>query len=237
LNLEARTSNAGRRTPALVIGLALAVLAGVVILTTLQVRQSIRDQIAGRDGEVLYAVALMHYGEDVKEGLAGPITGPAGQLASTLKSAQLRGVLGVRLFDTNGGFVESFPPDVTEAGLASAHLPALRRLNYVAEFHPRVRMDELFYAETAAEGAGIVPVLEINVPLHTEKTPLAGIAQFLVEGRSIAAEYARLDRHLALQGFTAFAAGGTVLTGALIWAFRRLRRAQIAKQKIQIFKK
>src|SRR5512147_2704167 len=87
-----------RRALLLVVVAVLAVLAAAVALTTLQVRQNIRHQIARRDAEVLYAVALMHYAEDVADGLAGPITDPGSQLSIVLRSSRLRGVLGVRLF-------------------------------------------------------------------------------------------------------------------------------------------
>lgn len=214
-----------RRLPALVIGLALLVLAGVVVFATLQARQRIRAQIAGRDAEVLYAVALWHYGEDVKEGFAGPGMNDGDQLSVALKSSQLRGVLGVRLFDPEGNFVESFPLDVIEQDLPRAHLPALKALRPVSRFLPRAEMAGLFYPNKTAP-TGQIPLLEVFVPLHTEKGPLAGIAQFLVEGHSIAAEYARLDRFLATQAVLAFGAGGTILAATLAWAFRRLRRAQ-----------
>ncbi len=214
-----------RRLPALVIGLALAVLAGVVALSTLQVRHGIREQIAGRDGEALHAVALQRYAEDVEEGLAGPITNPGEQLGIVLKSAQLRGVLGVRLFDAGGRFVESFPPYVTEQGLTAEQARHLRTLRPLNRFHPRIEMAGLFYPDESAP-TGSIPLLEVLVPLHGDDQTLAGIAQFLVEGHSIAAEYARLDRDLALQASTAFAAGGGILTAALLWAFRRLQRAQ-----------
>lgn len=216
-----------RRVPVVVIGLALAVLAGVVALTTWQVRHRIREQIAGRDGEVLHAVALMYYAEDVEEGLAGPVTDPGGQLSVVLKTAQLRGVLGVRLFDPDGCFVEGFPFDVTDPQLDPAHLPALRRLQYVTRFQPQARVDDLFlFPLQPGKGRETIPLLEVIVPLHTERAPLAGIAQFLVAGHSIVTEYKRLDRHLARQAFAAFAAGGTILTLTLLWAFRRVRRAQ-----------
>lgn len=216
-----------RRVPLLVIALALAVLAGVVVLTSLQLRQRIREQIAGRDGEVLHAVAMMHYAQDVEDGLAGSATEPHAQLSVVLKTAQLRGVLGVRVFDADGRFVDGFPFDLTEEQLDVAYLPALRRFEYVTRFHPRVNLDDLFFYPVQPDtDAGTMPLLEVIVPLHTEGTPLTGIAQFLVEGRSIAAEYARLDRRLALQALTAFGAGGAVLTLTLVWAFRRLRKAQ-----------
>jgi signal transduction histidine kinase len=102
----------------------------------------------------------------------------------------------------------------------------LRRLKYVTRFHPQVRVDDLFlFPVQPGKNSGTIPLLEVIVPLHTEETPLAGIAQFLVEARSIAAEYVRLDRRLAVQALIAFGAGGTILTFTLGWAFRRLRRA------------
>jgi signal transduction histidine kinase len=216
-----------RRVPVVVISLALAVLAGVVLLTTLQLRSRIREQIAGRDGEVLHAVAMMHYGQDVADGLAGPTSDPGGQLGVVLKTAQLRGVLGVRVFDASGRFVDCFPFDLTEEQLDPAWLPALSRFEQVTRFHPAAPVDDLFFYPVQPGGdAGTLPMLEVIVPLHTENTPLAGVAQFLVEAQGIAAEFARLDRRLTLQALTAFGAGGAVLSVTLAWAFRRLRRAQ-----------
>ena len=214
-----------RRLAALVIVLALAVLAAVVALTTLQVRKGIRQQIAGRDGEVLYAVALMHYAEEVEQGLAGPVEVGGDQLGIALRSAQLRGVLGVRLFDAEGRFVESFPPPVLENTLADGILPQLKQRRPVSRFQPRVQMWELFYPDEQIETSPPIPLLEVNVPLHLADGPLAGIAQFLVEGHGIAADYARLDRRLAYQALMAFAVGGALLALTLTWAFQRLNRA------------
>lgn len=216
-----------RRALLAAIGLMLCVLVTVVGVTTWQIRQRIRDQIAGRDGEVLYAMALMYYAEDVKAGLGGPITDPGNQLSIVLRSAELRGVMGVRLFDPEGRYVEGFPIDVTDQSLPKPDLPRLRALRPVTRFDPRVPMSRLFYAGKNDPATGAVAVLEVNVPLHTPEGPLAGIAQFLLEGQSIAAEYARLDRHLAFQAGTAALAGSAILGAALGWAFRRLRRAHL----------
>jgi signal transduction histidine kinase len=214
-----------RRLPVVVIALALAVLAAVVAVTTLQLRQGIRQQIAGRDGEVLYAVALTHYAEDVKRGLGGPVESAGDELDIVLKSAEIRGVLGVRLFDSEGRFVESFPPYVMEQSLALENLSRLKELRPVSRFHPRVEMWRVFYPDETLKVSETISLLEVNVPLNIRGGPLNGIAQFLVEGESIAAEYARLDRRLWWQALTAFAGGGAVLALALAWAFRRLRRA------------
>ena len=213
------------RIPLLVIGVALLVLAGVVTLATLQARERIRAQIAGRDGEVLYAVALLHYAEDVKDGLAGPVMSPGDQLNIALKSSELRGVLGVRLFSPDGRFVGAFPPNVTELDLPSPLPFELIGLRPLSRFHPRAELSDLFYADDAKR-TGSLPLLEVLVPLHTADGPLAGIAQFLVEGHSIDTEYARLDSFLTLQAMLAFLAGGTVLVVSLVWAFHRLRLSQ-----------
>lgn len=213
-----------RWLPAFVIALSLLVLAGVVVLATLQARQRIREQIAGRDADVLHAVALLHYAEDVRDGLTGPTLNAGDQLSIALKSSELRGVLGVRLFDPGGNFVESFPLNVIEENLPPKNLAALRALRPFSRYHPRAEMAGLFYPDETAP-TNTIPLLEVCVPLHAENAPLAGIAQFLMAGHGIAAEFARLDRLLATQALLAFTAGGTILAVALAWAFRRLRRA------------
>ena len=217
-----------RRLPLCVMGLTLAILGAAILTTSLQVRLRVRAQIAGRDGEVLHAVALMEYANEAAAGLAGPIHDPASQLSIALKTSQLKGVMGVRLFDAAGRFVEPFPPELRDGVIAREDLNRLQRLRPVCHFHPRTRLSDLFYGAAVKAGAtpGEVPLLEVNVPLHAEAgTGLAGVAQFLLEGTSIAAEYARLDRHLALQAAGTFAVGGLVLASTLGWTWRRLRRA------------
>jgi len=213
-----------RRLPWGVTALALTILAAAVALTTFQVRDGIRRQIAGRDGEVLQAVAQTLYAEDIQRGLAGPVGDPADPLGIVLKCAEIRGVLGVRLFDADGYFVECFPQNLVEQTLSSAYLPALRRDRPVSRFHPRIEMWRLFYPDESVALTNAIPLLEVNVPLHAAGKPLAGIAQFLVAGQSIAAEYVQLDRRLWQQALTAFGAGAAVLGLTLFWVFRRLAR-------------
>ncbi|MBN2507540.1 MAG: HAMP domain-containing histidine kinase [Verrucomicrobia bacterium] len=217
-----------RRLPALVVGLALAILAVAIGLTTWQVRAGIRQQIARRDGEVLHAVVLREYESDVAQGLAGPISDVGSQLNAVLRSSQLKGVLGIRLFDARGRFVEAFPPYVREGTLDPPDLPALNRLRPVCHFRPHQPARTLFFAESesAVEGDRL-PVLEVQVPLHASgDRRAAGIAQFLLEGHSIALEYRRLDRQLMGQALLVFAVGGGFLAAGMCWAFRRLRAAQ-----------
>jgi signal transduction histidine kinase len=78
----------------------------------------------------------------------------------------------------------------------------------------------------AETNAAPVALLEVNIPLREEnEARLAGVAQFLMDGTSIARQYAELDRHLALQSGLAFVVSGGILAAGLALAFRRIQRA------------
>jgi signal transduction histidine kinase len=215
-----------RRLPWVVLGLTLAILAGAIALTTEQTRQRIRNQMVGRDGEVLDAVALMQQPEPGET--VGPLDDPANQLLVVLKTSRLSGVMGARLFSAEGLFVESFPEYVLEDHLKVGDLAQLEALRPVSHFRPSVSPFEIFLPEARdlIHATEKFPVLIINVPLHANgDRRLLGVAQFLVQGHGIAQEFKRLDRHLARQALIAFLAGGALLAAAIIWSFRRLNRA------------
>lgn len=218
-----------KRLSWVVLGVALAILAGAILSTTRQTRVRIRAQIAGRDGEVLYAVARMQMPAAAEtDDPTASMADPANQLAVLLETSRLSWVMGARLFNPQGGFVESFPGDMLETHLSPADLPALQSLKPVSHFHPSARLSEIFLPDPAlaSDGTRAMPLLEVNVPLHTLKEPrLVGIAQFIIEGDSIAQEFARLDQHLLRQGLTTFVPGGLILVVSIFWAFRRLHRA------------
>jgi signal transduction histidine kinase len=219
-----------RHLPLLVIGLALLVLAAALFLTTRVLRDKIREQMASRDGQVLYAVALMQ-ANIVAEELAdlGSIAEPENQFLVLLRTSRLNHVVGARLFDPSGRFFDSIPAQVRELNLPPVDLESLRHLQPISHFHPSLSLGEVFYPDSAEQLASqrTIPLLEVNVPLHTlDHLTLVGIAQFLIEGQSLALELERLDRHLALLGSVAFLAAGGLLFVTLGAAFRRLRRTQ-----------
>jgi signal transduction histidine kinase len=205
----------------LVIGLTLVVLGTTVWLARLRLRAVIRAQIAGRDGEVLYnAVQLLAVREEAGEEMLSTIEDPGEQFNLILKASRMKGVLAVRLFTPQGNFANGLPADVIETRLDSNDLAVVRQLKPVGHFYPARSLSQIFYV---AQTNDAIPLLEVNVPLHLPNANrLAGVAQFILEGHGIAAEYAKLDRNLTGQALAAFAAGGTVLLLALGWAFRRL---------------
>jgi hypothetical protein len=214
-----------QRSLALGIGLALAVLGATIGWSGLRLRQQIRAQIANRDGETLDAVAAMqHLDDKTSDETIAPLADPGEQIQLVLKISRLRNVIGVRLFSPAGKFVNAFPAYITEATLPAEDLASLSALKPVSHFFPRARLEE--HDLLAEANAAPTPLLEVNLPLREDgETQPAGIAQFLMNGTSIAEEYARLDRHLALQSALAFLVGGSILAGGLALAFRRVRRA------------
>jgi signal transduction histidine kinase len=213
-----------RRLPWIIIGLTLLVLGGTVFVARQQLRRGIREQIIGRDGHVLHAVAQMHLDlETAASGDSAPDVSQ--QLNVVLKTSRLGGVMGARLFDPNGRFVQAFDFDVLEANLNPADLRTLKQLDPVSRFGDAVPFSKNFLPRNATNHP-VAPLLEVNIPLHARGSDrLLGIAQFLIEGESVAAEFKRLDRHLTLESIAAFSVSGALLVAALRWAFRRLRHA------------
>lgn len=213
----------------LVSGCTLIILGIIVLLARQQLRHRVRDHIANRDAEILHAVLLMQQFQGRNDfGLDTRIEEPADQFAMVLETSRLKGVVAARLFDPTGAFVAAFPESVTRDGLAPGDLALLRQLGRLSRFHETAQLDELFLTQNANDSAATraVPLLEVSVPIYAPNRPqLLGIAQFIIDGRSIASEFLALDRHLNRQAIIAWLAGWTVITGILVWAFRRLQRA------------
>jgi signal transduction histidine kinase len=219
-----------RRLPWLVIGLTVLVLGATILAGRQQLRDQMRGQLRERDGEILYAVALMHVQElenDPETELLGGMNSAENLLTVLLKTSRLKGVLAARLFGPDGRFLEAFPADALETQLATNRVSQLKLWQPVSDFLPDGRLSDVFFtAQAGAQTDKAVPLLEVNVPLHTrQKDRLLGIGQFVIEGESLAAQFARLDRNLTVQALSAFAVSGALLVASLLWGFRRLRQS------------
>src|SRR5208282_3794953 len=177
----------------LVIGLALAVLGGTLAWAAFDLRARIHSQIARRDGEILDAVTLMQHLNDQTGGATiAPLTDPGEQFQLALEVSRLRNVLGVRLYDADGKFVNAFPAYITETTLPVSDLAQLQNLQPISHFAARAPLEEQdMLAETNNPTAAL---LFVEVPLRAEDNRhLAGVIQFLMDGSSIARQYAILD--------------------------------------------
>ena len=210
--------------------LALVVLAITVAGGTLHLRVHLREHLVQRDGEILTTVALARqYANGSGATLTQRLGNPADQLALALEISQIKeGVLGVRLFDRNGRFETAFPPTLLATNLANDDLPMLRALQPVCRFFEQATLGDYFLLETpAGSPVSRTPLLEVNIPLHARgDSNLVAAAQLLLDGRAVASEYDRVDEHLWLLGLGLYLGGAILLSGVLIWAYRRLRKAQ-----------
>ena len=213
---------------ALGVSLALAVLGLTIFGGWLLVRSLVRQQIAQRDAEALHATTLMEQ-LDARAGVEGELLDSDEQIGfdAAVRASRLKGVMGIRFFNSAGQFTDSFPATILPRQLSTQALEAVTRLQPFSRFSPDTPLSEVFiYLPQFATGnIPHVATLRVTVPLHRrDSTNLAGAAQFILEGESIAQEYARLDRHLGGLAVAAFAVGGLLLVAMLWPAFRQVGR-------------
>jgi signal transduction histidine kinase len=204
-----------------------AIFGGLVALLTWQLREQLREQVLRREAEAIHAVALMQLGR-VEERLSefGSEFAMDDLFAAVLESSKLRGVLAVQLFDASGALRQSssIPPEDAEASKWWPNqLPA-----------PRARFISGGTLEMAApleavrsHATGRLPLLDIAVPLHHADLgwTRAAVARYWIHGAGVAAEFARMDRGLAVQAGIAFVSGAALVAFVLSWAFARLAAA------------
>ena len=204
------------------LALTVAVFAAVVTFVTWQLRAALREQVLRREGEALASVAAMQLTNSAAELAKLGLTDAPGELSDVaLKTAKLRGVFGILVFDAERHVIGGAP------WVWSEEPPAAEDWSRLAAGQPIARL----VSGPVPTLAGLVPepavqLLEAWVPLRRASNgALAGAAQFWIDGRGVAAELATLDRRLAEQAGLAWLAGAVVITLALAWAFRRLAAA------------
>ncbi len=229
-----------RRTLLVTLGLTLCVLAATVVIGWLLARTLIREQISHRDAGLLYAATLMEQA-DVRgdDGAVALKSDEQIGFDAAILASRMKGVMGIRFFDAAGRFTDSFPANIQPRDLDSHTLGFVRQLEPHSHFRGDTPMSDVFiYLPSFATGrVERIPTLEVTVPLHRQDAgEVFGIAQFIVEGHSIAAEYRTLDRHLTgLAGQILFIAGA-FLTLMLWLAFRRVEslNRRLARQNIDL---
>lgn len=212
-------------TPVLSILLSVAVLGTTVFLARLKLSATIRARIVNRDAEILYsAVCLLR---DSLQEEALNINDPADQLTLILKASNLRGVIAVRLFDSDGKFIAALPAHVKESELSEQELSFAKSVKPISNFYPYYNLKDLFYylPDSLKDYKQQLPILVVTVPLHRkDEIKISAIAQFLIEGTSVANEFAVLERNLNLQALVAFGVGTLLIVFGLGYAFHKLEK-------------
>ncbi len=210
-------------------------MGATVYLGAEHLRRQFREQMVNHDGDILDAVAqAQQISSGAETNLNARLQTPADQLALALNISQLKeGVLAVRLYDADGKFVTAFPPYVSEVALSSEALAELKKLHPISLYLPSAHFADLFLApEIAGAGDHDTPLLEVTIPIHAhgQETLLAS-AQLILDARSLARDFAKLDEQLWWQAFAVFLVGGVLLSAALVWAYRRLQNAHALLQE------
>jgi signal transduction histidine kinase len=216
-----------RRAFAVGVLLALGVLAATILSGLLYVRGLVREQIIRRDAEALYATTLLAQLDAVA--LNGNEVRTEEQVGfdAAILASRLKGVIGIRYFKPSGEFSDAFPATILPLPLGPRTLASVQAMKPHSRFRPATPLSAVFiYLPQFATGVvARVPTLEVTVPLHRrDPAKLAGAAQFIIEGQSVADEYAHLDEHLIQIALGTFAIAGLLL-GAMLWpAFRRVEK-------------
>ncbi len=211
---------------ALGVGIALAILLATIIFGLLMMRGLVREQIVQRDAEALYATTLMEQ-LDFSEMDDDIRSDEEVSFDAALRASRLRGVMGIRFFNAEGGFSDTFPATVMPQPLEKEALVAIRQLNSHSRFIRSRSMDEIFIYLPQFAGGKInrVPIVLVTVPLHKhDAKELSGVAQFIVEGHSMADEFVRLDVRLYQIGLITFLISGMLLVAMLWPAFHRTQK-------------
>ncbi|HMO65254.1 MAG TPA: hypothetical protein PKE47_08555, partial [Verrucomicrobiota bacterium] len=206
------------RGPAwLAVGTVLLTLAAVIASAALVLRGQLRAQILHRDAALLAGLASFVASTDPAVLALGADADPADRNFALLPGiARFDGVLAARLFEADGTFAASIPDDVTVRTPEPEDLAALRALRPVVRFDPQAALGDVFIGG-GSDVPHRAPLRHVLVPLTAPDGRLSGAVELVLEGHSVAAEFAVLDRRLATQAAGVFLLSGAVAAGVLAW--------------------
>lgn len=228
-----------RGWPIAVILLSLAVLFSIIALAHHALRSILREQIAGRDASLIHALALGQRYRDATELGSNSDDSFNDQFLAIVElydRPQLAGLIAIRFFDEHGKFLPPpFPYNVTESQLDPPDLIQLRQLHTTNHFRPHTQASELYLQDPSSpRPAAVLPIQEVLLPLHSSEGKFQGAAQLILDGSSLAQQFAQIDRQLNFQALIAFLISGTLLTTAMALGFHQLNRAnRLLSQRTQ----
>jgi signal transduction histidine kinase len=215
--------------------LTLVVFGLVVAVVTLGLRDEVRNQILHRESEALYLATMLQRDllEETNDDL--DLIGDEYTLFSiVLRTSRMRGVVAMRVFESNGLFFDSVPVEVIDNDLSPIVVKRLLSTGPEAWFHESFRLNDLFIDGIGdrVEGLAEVPLLQVQIPLgHSEETSDVGIAELCVDGQAVKAEFDQLDANLIRQAGFAFSTGALLVLLGLGWAFRCLEQSNRLLEK------
>lgn len=213
-----------RRLAVRAIGLTWLVLAGVVGLGSLRLRVQVREQILGRDGEILMAYARTLQTEELDEVLAED------PLAVLIAMARLNGIFAARLFETDGRFVWSMPATLDdEDGVPPSILERVREGAAVGRFQTDFSLAGLSLSTNLnfwPEATNAAPVVEVWVLLQGRSgKEFKGVAKSSLRWIGSGPGVCAPGSPAGLRDRDGARGRVSATGGAIGWAFRRLERS------------
>ncbi len=200
-----------------------AVLGAAVWLISARLERQVQQQILDRDAYALHSVFMMQVLSKQDAGGADwGIKDPLNQLTAILETSRLKGVLAARLYSPAGNFLFAVPNNVASAPLNAVALREARQLKPSARFDAQGKLHELFEGDRPTPP---VPLVRVTIPIHAlAARQLDGIAEFILDGHPVAAEYSTLASRLSRHGLIVFLLAAGLIGLVIGWSLRRLSR-------------
>ncbi|HTT56248.1 MAG TPA: ATP-binding protein [Opitutaceae bacterium] len=204
--------------------LLVAIFAAMVIRLRAELRAQIRQQIIDRAAEVLRPIAQRQLA--AREAvLAGRSAGPADMLAAVLENARQEDMLAMVVYDAQGRVLRVAPDSLLYAELPIEQYLQLLKGESISRYDPAFPLERYFTGMGTAPRP--TPVLEVLLPLHGgDAAQILGFVQYYIDGRSLAAELAALDRRIDRQTAVTLGTGALLIAAVLAATAWVLRRAQ-----------
>lgn len=206
-----------KHVPWLVISLILLIMAATVAIITMNLRRGMRNQIIQQDGIMLYAASMVPttIAEDLPEDLAREPEIIFHEITDKVfKASEQKGVLAVQVFDQFGKvYLGGDEP------LSQDELQRVKAFETISSF----KADAVLRKANSESQELRVPLIRALVPLR-QGDQFIGAAEFVLDGRKVAAELQKLDQNLWKYSIRIFVVGGGIMTISLWLAFRQLQR-------------
>ncbi len=208
----------------------LLVFLSVVGWVSLKLRNDIREQLLSRDGHVLRILVDNQLRLAELEALEVDLFGlsPEDVWLSLLETAEADGVFAVQLFSASGEHLYSSSPSLVAPEISSSTRDSVRNEESDTRFWENASLDR-FVVLADGSATSEASIVELYLPLRGALDGSSlGVARYLLEGESLAAEFALLDQRILTQAFVAAGLGCLVIFGLLAIAWRRLSQAHEA---------
>lgn len=209
----------------------LFVFSCVLVFSGLKLRSEIVSQVVSRDAEVLYSISLMELSSIEKQGkflVSSSGMNLSNVLPPLVRTSELRGVIGLRIFDKKGRVLISIPDTLVPADLTLDELSLVIEKKTFSRFHSKVWLNTIFADPFSELIDTRVPLLEVLIPLHSSNSSdVFGAAQYWIDGNSTKDQFDMLDRRFFYDAQMILGAASLVIFLIIFLAFRKLHKSNV----------